>query len=85
MSEQKDIVQARYRQAALDARQGTHATCGCASGAACCDPITSDLYDGGQAASVPVRIIGTARWVRLYLLEALRNHVLTPASSAKPG
>jgi ubiquinone/menaquinone biosynthesis C-methylase UbiE len=53
MSEHKDFVQARYRQAALDARQGAHATCGCSSGAACCDPITSDLYDDGQAASVP--------------------------------
>jgi ubiquinone/menaquinone biosynthesis C-methylase UbiE len=53
MSEHKDFVQARYRQAALDARQGAHATCGCASGAACCDPITADLYDDGQSASVP--------------------------------
>ena len=44
---------------------------------------------GGEVVLVPDRagedIIGTARWVRLYWLEALRNHVLTPASSAKPG
>ena len=34
---------------------------------------------------MPSRIDGTARWVRLYWLDALRNHVLTDASSAKPG
>ena len=34
---------------------------------------------------VPVRIAGTPVGVQLARLDALRNHVLTPASRAKPG
>jgi arsenite methyltransferase len=53
MSEHNDLIQARYGQAALAARRGDIANCGCANGAACCDPITSNLYDTEQAAGVP--------------------------------
>jgi ubiquinone/menaquinone biosynthesis C-methylase UbiE len=47
----KDIVQQKYGQAALQARAGHKADCGC--GASCCSPITSNLYDETQAASIP--------------------------------
>ena len=47
-----DIVQKKYRQAALQARAGHKADCGCST--ACCSTITSDLYDEGQAAAIPV-------------------------------
>jgi ubiquinone/menaquinone biosynthesis C-methylase UbiE len=49
----KEAVQQKYGAAALQARSGTKAGCGC--GTTCCDtdPITSDLYDDTQAAAVP--------------------------------
>jgi len=51
----KDVVKEKYGQAALRARSGTgSACCGTAPSAdACCDPITSNLYDAGQAGDVP--------------------------------
>lgn len=50
----KDVVQQKYGEAALRARSGQKASCGC--GTSCCstDPITSDLYDGTQAAAIPI-------------------------------
>jgi SAM-dependent methyltransferase len=50
----KAVVQEKYGQAALRARSGQQATCGCGT-SNCCgpDPITSDLYDDAQAAAVP--------------------------------
>ena len=47
----KDIVQQKYGQAALQARAGHKADCGCST--ACCSAITSNLYDDSQAAAIP--------------------------------
>ena len=47
----KDVVRQKYGQAALQARAGHKADCGCST--SCCSPITSDLYDETQAAAIP--------------------------------
>lgn len=50
----KEVVREKYGQAALRARSGAQACCG--SGAPetdCCDPITANLYDAGQAGEIP--------------------------------
>ena len=47
----KDIVQRKYGQAALQARAGHQADCGCRT--SCCSTITSNLYDQAQAAAIP--------------------------------
>ena len=47
----KDIVQQKYGQAALQARAGHKADCGCST--SCCSTITSNLYDDSQAAAIP--------------------------------
>jgi SAM-dependent methyltransferase len=49
----KEAVQQKYGQAALQARGGAKASCGC--GTSCCstDPITSNLYDDTEAAAIP--------------------------------
>ena len=50
----KDVVQQKYGEAALQARKGLRAGCGCGISACCgTDPITSELYDESQAATVP--------------------------------
>ena len=51
----KQVVQQNYGEAALLARSGQKAGCGCGT-SACCgpDPITSNLYDQSQAAAIPV-------------------------------
>ena len=51
----KDMVQEKYSQAALAARSGSKANCGC--GTACCDPITSDLYDKHQTSALPAEAL----------------------------
>jgi arsenite methyltransferase len=50
----KEAVQAKYSQAARQARSGAPASCGCGT-SSCCgpDPITSNLYDESQAAAIP--------------------------------
>jgi arsenite methyltransferase len=50
----KEAVQGKYSQAALQARSGAPANCGCGT-SSCCgpDPITSNLYDESQAAAIP--------------------------------
>ena len=54
MSDIKDIVQARYGEAANRAKAGQAATCGCGSSACCdSDPITSNLYDADQTSVLP--------------------------------
>jgi 2-polyprenyl-3-methyl-5-hydroxy-6-metoxy-1,4-benzoquinol methylase len=53
MDSLKASVQQKYGEAALTARNGSKANCGCGT-SACCDPITSDLYDEHQAAGLPV-------------------------------
>jgi len=50
----KDVVREKYGQAALRVKVGQGGCCGSAPGAIdCCDPITSNLYDAGQAGDVP--------------------------------
>jgi SAM-dependent methyltransferase len=46
-----DAVQQKYGEAARQARRGEKAGCGCAT--TCCETITSNLYDDGEAAAVP--------------------------------
>ena len=47
----KDVIQQKYGQAAIHARAGHKADCGCST--SCCSTITSDLYDESQAAAIP--------------------------------
>jgi arsenite methyltransferase len=47
----KASVQEKYGAAAAMVRSGGKAQCGCST--ECCDAITSDLYDAGEAAAVP--------------------------------
>src|SRR6202171_30486 len=51
----RDVVRAKYGQAALRVKSGAgNSCCGGASALeACCDPITSNLYDAGQEGEVP--------------------------------
>ncbi|MGH9139932.1 MAG: arsenite methyltransferase [Vicinamibacterales bacterium] len=51
----KDVVREKYGQAALRAKAGTASSCcGSASSVeACCDPITSNLYDSAEEGEVP--------------------------------
>ncbi|MCC7325443.1 MAG: arsenite methyltransferase [Burkholderiales bacterium] len=53
-SDLKEIVRGKYGQAASQVQAGKSRCCGTApSLASCCDPITSNLYDAGQAGEVP--------------------------------
>src|SRR5690349_4898126 len=52
----KDVVRQKYGDAARQARSGAKAHCGCAS-TACCDPITSNLYDDTQSATLPAEAL----------------------------
>ena len=51
----KDVVREKYGQAALRAKAGPASSCCGGAGAleACCDPITSNLYDSGEEGAVP--------------------------------
>src|SRR3989442_15450506 len=49
----KDIVKAKYGQAALRVTSGGNACCGSAPSRGECDPITSNLYDAGETAGLP--------------------------------
>jgi ubiquinone/menaquinone biosynthesis C-methylase UbiE len=53
-----EAVQQKYGQAALQARAGAKASCGCGT-ASCCgpDPITSNLYDDAEAAAIPTEAL----------------------------
>ena len=53
MDSLKEVVREKYGAAALKAQTGSKADCGCGT-SACCDPITSDLYDQTDAAGLPV-------------------------------
>jgi len=63
MSTIKDEVQKRYGQHALKVLDGQPGGCGCgcgtsdASPVACCDPVTSDLYDATQAGELPAEAV----------------------------
>lgn len=51
----KEVVKEKYGEAALRVGKGGSACCGSAPSTAsgCCDPITSNLYDGSQAGQIP--------------------------------
>jgi arsenite methyltransferase len=51
----KEVVKEKYGQAALRVKTGGSSCCGATPATAenCCDPITSNLYDGTQAAQIP--------------------------------
>jgi arsenite methyltransferase len=50
----KEAVREKYGHAAIRAKTGEGSSCcGTAGPAACCDPITSNLYDAGQEGEVP--------------------------------
>jgi SAM-dependent methyltransferase len=49
-----EAVKQRYSQAAMQARGGARAGCGCETSACCeTDPISSHLYDAAEASAVP--------------------------------
>ena len=52
----KDVVRQKYGEAAVKARSGVKADCGCGT-SACCDPITSHLYDDNQATAIPAEAL----------------------------
>jgi SAM-dependent methyltransferase len=52
----KEVVRQKYGEAAIKARSGVKADCGCGT-SACCDPITSDLYEEGQIAAIPAAAV----------------------------
>jgi arsenite methyltransferase len=50
----KEVVREKYGQAALRVKNGGSTCCGATpTGDACCDPITTNLYDHAQAAQIP--------------------------------
>lgn len=52
--EVKEVVREKYGQAALRVQTGGSSCCGAAAALdGCCDPITSNLYDAGQAGELP--------------------------------
>jgi len=52
-TEIKTVVKQKYGEAALRVFSGGSSCCGAAPISGCADPITSNLYDGAQAAEVP--------------------------------
>jgi SAM-dependent methyltransferase len=58
MSDIKAIVQSRYGEAAVRARSGAQASCGC--GTSSCggqDPISSNLYETAETAGLPIEAV----------------------------
>ena len=54
----KETVQQKYGDAARAVRNGAQAQCGCGTSACCdSDPITSNLYDEAQAATIPAEAL----------------------------
>jgi len=53
MSDIKEVVREKYGQAALRVTSGGSSCCGSSPATGCCDPITSNLYDAGQAGQIP--------------------------------
>ncbi len=49
----KEVVKEKYGQAAMRVKAGGSSCCGATASTACCDPITSNLYDATQAAQIP--------------------------------
>jgi 2-polyprenyl-3-methyl-5-hydroxy-6-metoxy-1,4-benzoquinol methylase len=54
----KEVVKEKYGQAALRVTKGGSSCCGAAPTVeGCCDPITSNLYDGSQASQIPEKAL----------------------------
>ena len=51
----KHVVQAKYGEAARQARAGQPANCGCSP--SCCDSITSNLYEADQTSVLPAEAV----------------------------
>jgi arsenite methyltransferase len=49
----KEVVKERYGQAAVRVKAGGSSCCGSKPGTGCADPITSNLYEAGQASQIP--------------------------------
>src|SRR5213080_3484279 len=56
----KDIVKAKYGQAALRVTSGGNACCGSAPSRGECDPITSNLYGAGETAGLPAQAVAAS-------------------------
>ena len=56
----KEIVKAKYGQAALRVTSGGNACCGSAPSRGECDPITSNLYDAGETAGLPAQAVAAS-------------------------
>ncbi len=54
--ELREVVQAKYGQAARSARDGAVPSCGCSCGSTR-DPITSDLYEAQETAGLPAEAV----------------------------
>ena len=52
----REVVQAKYGEAARTAQKGASASCGCGCSSAK-DPITSDLYDAKETAGLPTEAV----------------------------
>ncbi len=54
----REVVQAKYGEAARSVKKGAAASCGCGSGCGCGpDPITSDLYEKAETAGLPAEAV----------------------------
>jgi arsenite methyltransferase len=57
----KDAVKSRYGNAARRVQAGEAAGCGCGTDAIpCCDPISANLYDASQTASLPPEAVSAS-------------------------
>jgi arsenite methyltransferase len=58
MSDIKEMVQSKYGEAAVRARGGAQASCGCGT-SSCCgpDPISSNLYEAAETAGLPIEAV----------------------------
>jgi arsenite methyltransferase len=56
----EQAVKEKYGQAAKRAADGASACCGSGSGLSGCDPITKDLYDATQTASLPEKAVAAS-------------------------
>ncbi len=49
----REVVKQKYGEAALRVKSGGSSCCGATVSTGCCDPITANLYDAGQAGQIP--------------------------------
>src|SRR2546427_4265361 len=84
----KDIVKAKYGQAALRVTSGGSACCGSGPSRGECDPITSNLYDAGETAGLPAQAVpaslGCGNPTALAALRP-RGILLDPGSGGRVG